>query len=63
MDTELNVKIDSLLEQISKRKHARIKDIDGVIKTLPTGRFVWQQATEYPEESIHPSGSISILFG
>lgn len=50
METELNVKIDGLVERIGKRKHVRIKDIDGVIKTLPIGRFVWHQATEYPEK-------------
>lgn len=50
METELNVKIDDLVERMSKRKNARITDIDGVKKTLPIGKFVWQQATEYPEK-------------
>lgn len=50
METELSVKITDLVERISKRKNVRITDIDGVMKTLPTGRFVWHQATEYPEK-------------
>ncbi len=50
METELKAKIDDLLERVSKHKNARITDIDGVRKILPIRKFVWQQATEYPEK-------------
>lgn len=50
MEKELNMKIENLVERISKRKNARITDIDGVKRILPIGNFVWQQATEYPEK-------------
>ena len=42
--------IDVLIEKLKDKKEARITDIDGVKRVLPVGKFVFLQASEYPEK-------------
>lgn len=43
-------RLSVLLKQLEEKNTAKIKDIDGIKRTLPVGKYVWLRACEYPDK-------------